>query len=56
MIVAEVSTGVGLSNLKNSGPGSGPGFKNFGTRAYSESEKVTPATSGVYQCSRRPTE
>jgi len=41
MIVARVLTGVGFSNLKNAGPG----FKNFGTGAESESEKVTPATS-----------
>jgi len=25
----------------------GPGFKNFGTGAESESEKVSPATSGA---------
>jgi len=36
-------TGVGFSNLKNSGPW----IKNFGTRAVSESEKVTPATFDV---------
>jgi len=28
--------------------GSGPGFKNFGTAAESESAKVTPATSAVH--------
>ena len=31
------------------GPGSGRGFQNFRTGAESESEKVTPATSGWYQ-------
>jgi len=43
MIVAGVRTGVGFSNLKNSRTG----FKHFGTGAESESEKVTPPTSGV---------
>jgi len=41
MIVAGVGTGVGFSNWKIDGPG----FKNFGKGAESESEKVTPATS-----------
>jgi len=37
------------SNIgKIAGSGSGPGFKNFGTGAESESEKVTPATSDRY--------
>ena len=33
-------------NIAGSGSGPGPGFKNFETGAESESEKVTPATSG----------
>jgi len=33
---------------KFAGPGSGPRFKNFGTGAESESEKVTPATSDTH--------
>jgi len=32
--------------------GARPGFKNFGTEAESESEKVTPATSGLSSLSR----
>jgi len=47
MIVAGVWTGVGFSIWKISGPGSGPEIKSFGTGAESESEKVTPATSGA---------
>jgi len=45
MIVDEVWTGVGLSNLKNFRIR--PGFKNFWTGAELESEKVTPPTSDM---------
>jgi len=53
-MAAGVWTGVGFSNLKNFLTQTRTGFQNFVTGAESESEKVTPATFGMFLMSVEP--